>query len=87
MCHTTKELQQQENINKDLAMVTPHRNIEENNQEKNLLNEESTPLVTIKLIPKPRKPKMKQQNREDPTLSKLMNYQQEKLKLKSRRVT
>ncbi|CAC5400211.1 MLL4 [Mytilus coruscus] len=55
-----EELKQQENINKDLAIVTPHMNIEGKNQETTLLNEESTPLATTKPIPKPRKPKMKQ---------------------------
>ncbi|CAC5374322.1 unnamed protein product [Mytilus coruscus] len=45
-----EELKQRENINKDLAIVTPHRNIEGKNQETTLLNE-STPLATTKPLP------------------------------------
>ncbi|CAC5378669.1 unnamed protein product [Mytilus coruscus] len=76
-----EELKQQENINKDLAIVTPHRNIEGKNQEITLLNE-STPLATIKPIPKPRKPKMKQQNLDDPTLPKLSELRAKEIKIK-----
>ncbi|CAC5403097.1 unnamed protein product [Mytilus coruscus] len=61
-CIILQELKLQENIIKDLAFVTPHRNIGGKSQETTLLREESTPLATTKPIPKPRKPKMKQQS-------------------------
>ncbi|CAC5412371.1 unnamed protein product [Mytilus coruscus] len=76
-----EELKQQENINKDLAIVTPHMNIEGKNQETTLLNE-STPLATTKPIPKLRQPKMKQQNLDDPTLPKLSELRARKIKIK-----
>ncbi|CAC5425294.1 MLL4 [Mytilus coruscus] len=77
-----EELKQQQNINKDLAIVTPHRNIEGKNQETTLLNEELTQLATIKPIPKPRKPQMKQQNLDDPTLPKLSELRAREFKVK-----